>query len=118
MSQIKIADLAEQLLRTDPSQISQNFASEHAADLAAALQKIEPRQAWTILENMAVGLQADIFGYLDVGFQARLATIMPQADLAAVFMAMDSDDRADLYKKLSDEQRDALMRHASSPGTT
>lgn len=109
MSQNKIADLAEQMLRTDPRQISRNFGSEHAADLAAALQKIEPRQAWSILENMAASPRADIFGYLDVGFQARLATIMPRQDLATIFVTMGSDDRADLYKKLSQTQRDELM---------
>lgn len=109
MPQIKIADLAEQLVRTDPSQISKNFGSEHAADLAAALQKIDPHQAWSILKNMALPTRADIFGYLNVGFQARLAAIMPRSDLATIFVAMGSDDRADLYKKLSDAQRNALM---------
>lgn len=34
---------------------------------------------------------------------------MPRADLAAIFMEMNADDRADLYKKLTDEQRDVLM---------
>src|SRR5690606_22142410 len=42
-------------------------------------------------------------------FQARLAAIMPRPDLATIFVAMGSDDRADLYKKLSDAQRNALM---------
>src|SRR5690606_7227815 len=71
--------------------------------------KIDPHQAWSILKNMALPTRADIFGYLNVGFQARLAAIMPRPDLATIFVAMGSDDRADLYKKLSDAQRDALM---------
>src|SRR5690606_21862484 len=71
--------------------------------------KIDPHQAWSILKNMALPTRADIFGYLNVGFQARLAAIMPRPDLATIFVAMGSDDRADLYKKLSDAQRNALM---------
>jgi magnesium transporter len=34
---------------------------------------------------------------------------MPRSDLAATIMEMNADDRADLYKKLSDAQREALM---------
>lgn len=109
MAQNKIAELAEQLLHAVPRQALENLASEHAADLATALQEIEPRQAWSILKDAARAPQADIFGYFDVEFQTRLSAIMPRADLAAIFLEMNADDRADLYKKLSDEQREALM---------
>lgn len=89
--------------------VSTRLADEHPADIAAALQKNTPEQAWSVLKDASRSRQADIFGYLGPDFQARLATIMPRTDLAAIFMEMNADDRADLYKKLTDEQREALM---------
>lgn len=85
------------------------LAQEHPADLAAALQDLDPGRAWSSLKFANRERQADIFGYLDHDFQTSLATVTPRAELAAIVMEMDADDRADLYKELSDEQRDALM---------
>lgn len=90
-------------------EVSTRLADEHPADIAAALQKNTPEQAWSVLKDASRSRQTDIFGYLGPDFQARLATIMPRTDLAAIFMEMNADDRADLYKKLTDEQREALM---------
>src|SRR5690606_21868143 len=50
-----------------------------------------------------------VFGYLGPEFQTLLATVTPRTELAATVMEMNADDRADLYKELSGEQRDALM---------
>lgn len=105
----KIAELATLLLHDTPLRVSEHLAAEHPADLAIALQEIGSKQAWSILTAADRSRQADIFSYFDPVFQAELATAMPRTDLAAIFMEMDADDRADLYKKLSDEQRDTLM---------
>lgn len=85
------------------------LAVEHPADIADALQMLAPADAWAILRRAPVPRQADVFGYLDPDFQTLLATVTPRGDLAAIVMGMKADDRADLYKKLSDHQRDALM---------
>lgn len=85
------------------------LAIHHPADLAAALQALEPASAWEILSIADRPQQADVFGYLNHDFQTLLATVTPRADLAAIVMGMNADDRADLYKELSPEQRDALM---------
>ncbi|MFA5630383.1 MAG: magnesium transporter [Porticoccaceae bacterium] len=89
--------------------ISAALTAEHPADLADALQAFEPAAAWAILHQAPRILQADIFGYLEHDFQILLAMVIPRAELAAIVMDMNADDRADLYKELSDEQRDALM---------
>lgn len=109
MPRSKVAELVGLFLQNDPHLNLATIAAEHPADLAAALQEIEPRQAWSVLKDAPRPRQADIFGYFDMRFQARLAAIMPRAELAAIFMEMNADDRADLYKKLTDEQREALM---------
>ncbi|PJT19270.1 magnesium transporter [Ochrobactrum sp. 30A/1000/2015] len=90
-------------------EINTALAAHHPADLAAALQGLEPASAWDTLQQADRPRQADVFGYLNHDFQTLLATVTPRADLAAIVMEMNADDRADLYKELSPEQRDALM---------
>lgn len=92
-----------------PDAINATLAAEHAADLAEALQKLEPAAAWAILRRVPMPRRADVFSYLNPGFQTLLATVTPRGELAAIVMGMKGDDRADLYKKLSDRQREALM---------
>lgn len=93
----------------DPADVAAAFAGEHPADLADALQEMEPSDAWTALRQADPGCQADVFGYLEPGFQTSLAMVTPRADLAAIVMEMKADERVDLYKGLSEEQRKALM---------
>lgn len=109
MPESKVHELVSLSFNDDVRENSVSLANEHPADIAAALQQTEPAHAWSILREAAKPRQADIFGYLALDFQAQLATIMPRADLAAIFVEMNADDRADLYKKLTDEQREALM---------
>lgn len=103
------ADLTTIFMRGDPQQIASHLAAEHPADLAAILQTFAPQRAWSILEDASKARQAEIFGYFDPVFQAKVAAVTPRADLAAIIMQMNADDRADLYKKLTDAQREALM---------
>lgn len=93
----------------DPADVAAAFAGEHPADLADALQEMGPGDAWIALRQADPGCQADVFGYLEPGFQTSLAMVTPRADLAAIVMEMKADERVDLYKGLSEEQRKALM---------
>jgi magnesium transporter len=82
---------------------------EHPADIGAALEEFEPHHVWAILDLMPLEEQADIFGYLDRDFQVELAQTAPRAKLARIVTEMNSDERADLFNELSDEQQDALL---------
>lgn len=81
----------------------------HPADLAVAMQALEPAAAWEILRQAPVARQAAVFGYLESELQTLLADVIPRRDLAAIVMHMRADDRADLYRQLTEEQREALM---------
>lgn len=104
-----INDIQDVFLRGVTDEVSSTLAAEHPADLADALQRLDPASAWKILRQMTRPRQAATFGYLDPDFQTLLATVTPRSDLAAIVTSMKADERADLYKKLSDDQRDALM---------
>lgn len=81
-------------------EMSATLAAEHPADLADALQRLEPAAARMVLRQASMSRQADVFSYLDPDFQTSLATVTPRGDLAAIVMGMKADDRIDLYKKL------------------
>lgn len=102
-------DIREVFLNGAGNDIAATLISEHPADLARALQTLDPAAAWACLRQSPINRQADVFGYLDAEFQTALATVTPRADLAAIVTEMNADERADLFKELSDEQRNALM---------
>jgi magnesium transporter len=82
---------------------------EHPADISAALEEIEPLQTWTVLDLLPLNKQAVIFGYFDRDFQVELAQTAPRKKLARIVTEMNSDERADLFNELSEEQQDALL---------
>jgi magnesium transporter len=82
---------------------------EHPADIGAALEGFEPRQVWAVLALLPMEEQADIFGYFEREQQLDLAQTAPRARLARIVTEMNSDERADLFNELSEEQQDALL---------
>jgi magnesium transporter len=82
---------------------------EHPADIAAAMEEFEAEHAWAMLDLLPIDDQAGIFGYLERDYQLELAHTAPRARLARIVTEMHSDERADLFNELSDEQQDALL---------
>ena len=101
--------LRDSLRRGSSDELATALKAHHPADLAAALQDLEPFAAWNILHQAAIPRQAAVFGYLDPDFRTLLVNSISQQDLAAIVMHMRADDRADLYRQLTEEQRETLM---------
>ena len=77
------------------------------ADLADALEQLEPYRAKKLLERLPN--RADIFGYFEPETQAFFAQELSRSSFAHIITEMPSDDRADLFKQLDQAQRDALL---------
>lgn len=101
--------LRDTLRQGSTDDLGTELKAQHPADLAMVLQSFEPATAWNILRQAEIPRQAAVFGYLNTELQSLLARVIPARDLAAVVMHMKADDRADLYRQLAEEQRDALM---------
>ncbi|MCC5994795.1 MAG: magnesium transporter [Oceanicaulis sp.] len=84
-------------------------ADAHAVDAAALLDELEPKQARDLLMTQTLDHQTEIFGYLYGDTQEALAHILERAKLVEIVSEMNSDDRADLYNRLTEDQRAALM---------
>lgn len=76
-------------------------------DLADIMSHIEPALAWRLLERLPH--RATVYSYLDAHIQVQLAREFPRANLARLVSEMPSDERADLFKCLDQQQRDALL---------
>jgi magnesium transporter len=83
--------------------------AEHPADLARFLDDLNPDQVWAVLDLLPLQDQAELFGYLHPDMQVELAECAPRGKLARVVTEMNSDERADLFNELSDEQQAALL---------
>jgi magnesium transporter len=93
----------------DLESLAELVRDQHPADSAHVLGDLEPQRAWRLLELLPLGRQAEVFGYLQPPLQVRLAHAVPRARLAALVTEMHADERADLYNKLSEDQREALL---------
>lgn len=82
---------------------------EHPATVAEALQEIAPEDIWRILHEVPVATRAEIFAHLDLDLQVKLTTGEPRRAMAALIEEMDSDDRADLVRRLNDSIREEIL---------
>ena len=76
-------------------------------DIADVVALLDPSLAWQLLERLPN--RSRVFSYLDAAAQSALAKEFPRASLVAIVGEMPADERADLYKQLDQEQRDALL---------
>jgi magnesium transporter len=93
----------------DTEALTAFVADAHAVDAAALLDELEPEQARDLLMAQTLDHQTEIFGYLYGDTQEALAHILERAKLVEIVSEMNSDDRADLYNRLTEDQRAALM---------
>ncbi|WP_408628264.1 magnesium transporter [Alkalicaulis satelles] len=94
---------------SDNAALAAFISGAHPVDAAALLDSLEPEQARDLLLAEPLGHQTEIFGYLRGETQEALAHVIERARLVEIVSEMNADDRADLYNRLTEEQRDALM---------
>lgn len=107
------ADLAAEAIaacleRGDDAALSEWFAEGLAADIADALDRLEPAQLAAALRLIPVDEQANVFGYLPLDRQTRLVTGMSRAAVIELLGRMSSDERVDLFNTLP-EGRELLL---------
>ena len=104
-----VAAIREATSAGDAAALRTLIDDEHPADVASALEEFEPHHVWAMLDLLPLDDQAGVFGYFERDFQVELAQTAPRAKLARIVTEMHSDERADLFNELSEEQQDALL---------
>ncbi|MBB3167438.1 magnesium transporter [Simiduia aestuariiviva] len=93
----------------DKHQLRALLAHRHIADLSDAMMDFSPKEAAVLLDLLTLHDHAEAFSYMSEERQAMIAAVMPRNDLAALFSQMESDERADLFNRLTEEQRHAVL---------
>lgn len=79
------------------------------ADLVHTIANLEIGEIARIIAALSPDLAARTFGYFEPAQQVALARALPRACLQALFTDMPHDERADLWKSLPEDERDALL---------
>lgn len=96
------------LERGDTATLGEWFTDALAADVADALDHLQPAHLAAALLLIPAHKQARVFGYLPLGRQTQLVAGMSRAAVIELLGRMSSDERADLFNTLP-EGREALL---------
>lgn len=107
------ADIAAQAIadcldRGDAATLSAWFEHALAADIADAIDRLQPAHLAAALLLIPAQEQARVFGYLPLGRQTQLVAGMSRTAVTELLGRMSSDERADLFNTLP-EGREALL---------
>lgn len=97
------------LKRNDTATLLVWFEQALAADIADALDRLDPTHLAAALRLIPVAEQAHIFGYLPLGQQTQLVAGMPRVAVAELLGRMPSDERVDLFNTLPEARREGLL---------
>ena len=79
------------------------------ADVAALVDELPEGDDIAVMELLSLHDQAELIGYLRPKAQVELANRIPRKTLVALMTAMSHDERADLFKGLDEEAREAIL---------
>ncbi|MGM0461159.1 MAG: magnesium transporter [Fibrobacterota bacterium] len=91
------------------SQINEYCRGKHPAEIADMLASLEPRKIWEILLLIKSDLRVEIFGYFPLDTQIEITESLNRKALSQIFTDLPADDRADLFKELSEETQNLLL---------
>lgn len=78
-----------------------------AADIADIIAQLPIENSQTLILNLPD--RSYVFSYLSPDIQAELAKVLPRQVLADIIGEMSSDKRADVFKRLDENQQNALL---------
>lgn len=81
----------------------------HPVDVAAYLDNLPPDEAKEFLLKATPESQGKVFGYLKPDAQIALAENLGRRRLADILTTMSADDRADVFNRLEEGQRELLL---------
>ncbi|MFN4057921.1 MAG: magnesium transporter [Roseinatronobacter sp.] len=99
-----------QLLREGNTAAIREFLETlELADVAALVDELPAGDDVAVMELLPLHDQAELIGYLRPKAQVELANRIPRRTLVALMSAMSHDERADLFKGLDEEAREAIL---------
>uniref|UniRef100_UPI001F2B1DD1 magnesium transporter MgtE N-terminal domain-containing protein n=1 Tax=Tepidimonas taiwanensis TaxID=307486 RepID=UPI001F2B1DD1 len=81
----------------------------HPADVAEAMEVLSTEEVLRVLQLLDQRSRADLFTHFAVDRQDTFLRAMTRDAVVQLFECMPSDDRADLFNRLSDEAKQKLL---------
>lgn len=106
---IAILPEVRELLREDPSQLSELLDEIHEEDLADLLELLDDAEAAEVLKALPTHDAAGIFERLEDNRQEVMVEVMGIESVAPIVSEMSDDDRTDLIEGLPDELGESLL---------
>lgn len=103
------ADLLTSATAGDIERFRELARDSQPADIAEAVDGLEPETARDLLWSLPPDRCAEVFGYLPVARQVAIAESSERRQLVRLFTAMSADERADLFNQLEDERKEMLL---------
>lgn len=98
------------LEQSDTTTLQRVLDEHEAADIATVLELVSLNDAVALVDLIDdLGARGRIFGYLSPKRQIEIATSLDRNSLAAIVAAMPHDERADLFNRLTEAQREILL---------
>ena len=105
-----IAIEVQRLMEEGRSDAVRDFVqSQELADVAALVEELPEEFDLQVMRLLPLHDQAELLGYLRPSSQIAIASCIPRRELVTLMTAMSHDERADLYKQLSEEAQEAIL---------
>lgn len=103
-------DVFRDLLQNNETSPIKQFCTEsHPASVAEAIEPLDSHEIWQILHLLPVALRAEIFPHFTLHQQVELATGENRQGMAKLLEEMETDDRADLVKRLDEKLSEEIL---------
>jgi len=100
------------LLKEKRLDVLKEFCEEsHPADVADALEGLDPEDISQILSLVSAERAAEIFGHIQDHQQVKFADAVDAKTVAGLVQEMDPDDSADLLRELDESDAAEILRH-------
>ncbi|MBA4151383.1 MAG: magnesium transporter [Acinetobacter sp.] len=93
----------------DAQAFAETLRNTHPSDFVEALEVLSVEATLDLIMTLDAYARAGLFVHFPETLQDALLLIMPRAAVVQLFEEMPSDDRADLFNRLSDEAKESLL---------
>ncbi|HEX6535288.1 MAG TPA: magnesium transporter [Gemmatimonadaceae bacterium] len=103
------------LLSGDPAELAETLATLRSADVAEALNRLQPDAAARVMAALPFDLAVKVFDEPELERRHEIFHRLDTATAAPIIDAMSADQQADLFRELPDGERGRLLQALDTP---
>lgn len=103
------------LLSGDPAELAETLSPLRAADVAEALNQLHPDAAARVMAALPFDLAVAVFDVPELEHRHEIFQRLDPATAGPIIDAMATDQQADLFRELPEQERARLLRSLDAP---